>query len=325
MKQQKTILSGMRPTGKLHIGNYLGALKQFVELQKTNECYFFIADLHSLNEPFEPKIKRAQTIDLIKDYLAAGIDPKKATIFIQSHNPLHSELAIMLSNAIPASYLFRMTQYKEKSTDRSQENVNAGLLFYPVLMAADILLYQPDLIPVGNDQDQHVELARDTAKFFNKRFGKTFSKPSALHTETPRVMSLVNPDKKMSKSSGDAHCIYLDDTAEIINKKLSKAVTDTGDGKGAGAKNLLDLMKIFSSPETYKKFYSDQTKGTIKYSELKQQLALDITNYFSDFRQKKNSISDAEALKVAEQGNKKALKVAEKTIKLARENIGLLS
>ena len=171
---KETILSGIRPTGKLHIGNYLGALKNFVALQDKYECYFFIADLHSLNEPFDQKEKYRQIIDLAKDFLAAGLDPKKCTIFVQSRVPQHSELAIILSNVIPASFLFRMTQYKEKSTDRSKENVNAGLLYYPILMAADILMYKPTKIPVGDDQTQHVELARDAAKFFNQRFGETF-------------------------------------------------------------------------------------------------------------------------------------------------------
>jgi len=292
------ILSGTRPTGKLHIGNYLGSLANFVKLQNDYECYFFIADLHSLNEPFDPKIKYQQIINLTKDYLAAGLDPKKCTIFAQSHVPEHSELAIILSNIIPVSFLFRMTQYKEKSADRAQANVNAGLLYYPVLMAADILMYKSSKIPVGQDQTQHVELARDVAGFFNNKFGQTFPEPKPLYTEVPKVMSLLSPDKKMAKSLGDNHCIYIDDEPETIKQKLAKAVTDTGDGKGLGAKNLLDLIKIFSQEKVYNKFLADSKKGDLKYSELKEQLAKDIANYFSDFRKKKKQISEKKVKKV---------------------------
>ncbi|MFA6410597.1 MAG: tryptophan--tRNA ligase [Candidatus Buchananbacteria bacterium] len=322
-KEKEIILSGIRPTGKLHIGNYLGSLKNFIALQNQHECYFFIADLHSLNEPFDPKTKYEQIIDLAKDYLACGLDPKKCTIFVQSHVPEHSELAIILSNTIPVSFLFRMTQFKEKSDDRAEKNVNAGLLYYPVLMAADILAYKANLIPVGQDQTQHVELARDAAGFFNNKYGQFFPEPKPLYTEVPKVMSLLLPDKKMSKSLGDSHCIYIDDEPEIIQKKLAKAVTDTGDGKSLGAKNLLDLAKIFCQPKIYSKLSSDSQKGSLKYSELKQQLALDITNYFSEFRQKKKKISTNDVEKILATGAKKASTVAQKTLTEVQKKIGI--
>lgn len=321
--KKETILSGTRPTGKLHIGNYLGSLKNFVNLQNDYECYFFIADLHSLNEPFDPKTKYQQIINLARDYLAAGLNPKKCTIFAQSYMPEHSELAIILSNVIPVSFLFRMTQFKEKSEDRAKENVNSGLLYYPVLMAADILMYKANKIPVGQDQTQHVEFARDVAGFFNKKFGYTFPEPKPLYTETPKIMSLLAPDKKMSKSLGDNHCLYLDDEPQIIKQKLAKAVTDTGDGKSLGAKNLLDLVKIFSQKEVYNKFQAKSQSGNLKYSELKQILAQNIADYFSDFRKRKKTVSEKEIKKVLEDGAKKARKVAGATMDEVRKKIGI--
>ena len=319
-----TILSGIRPTGKIHIGNYLGSLSNFLKLQDNYDCYFFIADLHSLNEHFDPAEKQKQIIDLTKDYLAAGLDPKKCTIFAQSHMPQHSELAIILQNVIPASYLFRMTQYKDKSGDRENDKVNAGLLFYPILMAADILMYKSTKIPVGQDQTQHVELSRDAAGFFNNKFGQTFPEPQPLFTETPKVMSLLLPEKKMSKSLGNSHCIYIDDEPEIIKAKLAKAVTDTGDGKSQGAKNLLDLIKIFSKKSIYEQMLSAQQNHELKYSELKNQLAQDISDYFAAFRERKKKITDAKAKKILADGAKKATKTADKTLKEVKEKIGLI-
>lgn len=320
---KETILSGIRPTGKLHIGNYLGSLSNFVKLQKDFDCYFFIADLHSLNEHFEAKDKYRQILDLTRDYLAAGLDPKKCVIFAQSRLPEHSELAIILQNVVPVSFLYRMTQFKEKSADRANEKVNAGLLFYPILMAADILAYKAAKVPVGADQTQHVELARDIAGFFNNRFGQTFPEPKPLFTETPKIMSLLEPEKKMSKTLGDNHCLYLDDEPEIIRQKLAKAVTDTGGGKSRGAKNLLDLIKIFSKKDVYQKFLADSQKGNLKYSELKQKLAEDIIEYFAGFREKKKKISDQAAEKVLLAGGKKAKLAAAKTLAEARKKIGL--
>ena len=320
---KETILSGIRPTGKLHLGNYLGSLSNFVKLQKDFDGYFFIADLHSLNEPFEAKEKYRQILDLTKDYLAAGLDPKKCVIFAQSHLPEHSELAIILQNVVPVSFLYRMTQFKEKSTDRANEKVNAGLLFYPILMAADILAYKAAKVPVGADQTQHVELARDIAGFFNNRFGRTFPEPKPLFTETPKIMSLLEQEKKMAKTLGENHCLYLDDEPEVIRQKIAKAQTDTGGGQSQGAKNLLDLVKIFSAENVYQKFLADSQKNRLKYSELKQKLAEDIIEYFAGFRQKKKKISDAAAEKILAAGAKKAKIVAAKTLAEVRKKIGL--
>lgn len=319
---KETILSGIQPTGKLHIGNYLGALKNFVELQNKYECYFFIADYHSITESYDPKIKQQQIIDLAKDFLAAGLDPKKCTIFVQSHLSEHTELSWILSTVTPISYLERMTQYKDKAS-RQQQNINTGLFTYPILQAADILIYKADAVPVGKDQDQHVELTRQIAKFFNNKFGKTFTEPKTLHTDVPKVMSLLEPNKKMSKSLGDNHCIYLDDEPAVIKKKISKAVTDTGDGSGQGAQNLLELIKLFSDNKIYNKFQQNSQSGNLKYSELKAQLAEDVANYFADFRNKKSKLKDSEVKKIFEKGSKDAQKIAEKTMEEVRRKIGI--
>ncbi len=319
---KEIILSGIQPTGKLHIGNYLGALKNFVELQNKYESYFFIADYHSITENYDPKIKQQQIINLTKDYLAAGLNPKKCTIFVQSYIPEHFELAWIFNCITPIAYMERMTQYKDKSA-RQKENINMGLFDYPVLQAADILIYKANAVSVGQDQDQHVELTRQIAKFFNNRFGQTFLEPKTIHTEAPKIMSLLMPDKKMSKSLGNNHCIYIDDEPEIIKQKIAKAVTDTGDGKSLGAKNLLDLIKIFSDEKIYNKFITESKSGNLKYSELKQKLAEDISNYFANFRKKKSKITDNEVEKILTDGAERAGKVAKNTLDEVRRKIGI--
>ena len=316
------ILSGIQPTGKLHIGNYLGALKNFVDLQNQHECYFFIADYHSITENYDPKIKQQQILELATDYLAAGLNPKKCTIFVQSHIPEHLELAWIFNCLTPIAYLERMTQYKDKAA-RQKENINMGLFDYPVLQAADILIYHATAVPVGQDQDQHVELTRQIARFFNNRFGQTFAEPKTLHTPAPKIMSLLAPEKKMAKSLGDNHCIYLNDGPEVIKQKIAKAVTDMGDGKGLGAQNLLDLVEIFGPNDVYRRFLNDSQQGSLKYSELKQELAANIADYFADFRAKKLKITEKEVKKVLEQGAKKAQKVALATMAEVRTKIGI--
>jgi len=319
---KEIILSGIQPSGKLHIGNYLGSLRNFVELQKKHECYFFIADYHSISEDYDPKTKQSQVIELTKDYLAAGLDPKKCTIFVQSHLPQHTELTWIFNCVTPISYLERMTQYKDKAS-RQKHNVNMGLFDYPVLQAADILMYKATAVPVGVDQDQHVELTRQIARFFNNCFGDTFAEPKTMHTDTPKVMSLLEPEKKMSKSLGNNHCIYIDDEPDVIKSKLTKAVTDTGDGKGVGAQNLLDLVAIFSGKNVHDKFVSDSKSGNLKYSELKQKLADDIAEYFADFRKQKKKITVSDAKKVLADGAKRAGKIASQTLGEVRKKIGI--
>jgi tryptophanyl-tRNA synthetase len=321
---KKVIVSGIQPTGRLHLGNYLGALKNFVKLQNEYQCYFFVADYHSITENYEPKEKPNQILSLAADFLAAGLDPKICTIFVQSDIPEHTELSWIFNCITPVSYLQRMTQYKEKALQQ-KENVNVGLFNYPVLQAADILIYKANLVPVGKDQDQHVELTRQIARFFNNRFGKTFAEPKSLHTETPKIMSICNPTKKMAKSLGDNHCLYIDDEPKTIAKKIAKAPTDIGDAKSPGAQNLLALAKVFSKPTIYQRFVADSKKKSLKYAELKKILATDIANYFADFRKKKKELlKNPNQIKgILTAGAKDASMVAKKTMEEVREKIGI--
>lgn len=223
-KTNQRVFSAIQPTGELHIGNYLGALKNFVELQNRYECFFFIADYHSIMENYDPKEKPKQILALAMDFLAAGLNPQKCVIAVQSQIPEHTELAWIFNTITPIGLLERMTQYKDKAA-RQKQNVNVGLFDYPVLQAADILIYKAGLVPVGQDQVQHLELARNIARLFNNKFGETFPEPKALLTQTPKIMSLTDPTKKMSKSLGPKSYIGINDLPEIIREKLKKAVT----------------------------------------------------------------------------------------------------
>src|SRR3989339_1183733 len=219
------ILSGVQPTGSIHIGNYLGATKQWIELQKNNECVFFIADLHSLTTTHNSADLQKNILEVAVAHLAAGIDPQKSVFFIQSKIKEHTELCWLLNTVCPIGDLQRMTQYKEKAR-QFKKDINAGLLNYPILQAADILLYKTEAVPVGKDQVQHIELARTIAKKFNQKFGEFFKEPKEILTTAKRIMSLTSPDKKMSKSLGEKNYIALSDTPEIIKKKIQSATTD---------------------------------------------------------------------------------------------------
>ena len=222
------IFSGIRPTGNIHLGNYLGAVKQWIELQETDECVFCIVDLHAIVTPYDPKELQQHIIDAASIYLAAGINPDKSIIFVQSAVKEHAELAWLLETITPMGELNRMTQYKEKSKQH-KDYVNAGLLKYPVLMAADILLYKSAGVPVGKDQEQHVELARTIARKFNQKFGQVFPEPETILPKAgAKIMSLTDPKKKMSKSDEPKSYISLFDSPETITKKIMSASTDSG-------------------------------------------------------------------------------------------------
>ena len=221
------IFSGIQPTGQLHIGNYLGAIKQWIDLQSENECVFCVVDWHALTAPYDTKKLQELILEKIIIYLAAGVNPEKSIIFVQSQVKEHAELCWLLNTVTPIGDLNRMTQYKEKSK-KFQKNVSAGLLNYPILMASDILLYQTDTVPVGKDQEQHVELARTIARKFNQRFGETFQVPQTkLPKFGAKIMSLTDPKKKMSKSDSSESYIALFDEPQQIKKKIMSAVTDT--------------------------------------------------------------------------------------------------
>jgi tryptophanyl-tRNA synthetase len=321
------LVSGMQPTGRLHIGNYLGALKNFVELQNSGkyQCYFFLADLHALTEGPEPKTLAANILNLAADYLAAGLDPKKSVIYQQSQISAHSELAWVLNTVTPMGELERMTQYKDKAA-RQAANVNAGLFTYPVLMAADIVLYNAKFIPVGEDQLQHLELARTVARRFNARFGETFVEPKGLLTQTPRVMSLKDPHKKMSKSDPDS-CLFIDDSPEDIRKKLARAVTDSDgailyDPKGKpGLSNLLEIYGAFTDKDPHA--VAIEFEGR-QYSDLKGALAELISAHFAKFRAAKAKLlaKPAAIRKILATGSKKAGAVATKKMAEVKKKVG---
>ncbi|MDO8575011.1 MAG: tryptophan--tRNA ligase [bacterium] len=325
------IVSGIQPSGELHIGNYLGAIKNWLKLQADteNECFFFIADYHSITEAYNPKEKFGEILDLAIDLLALGLDPKKSVIFQQSQILYHTELAWIFNTITPIGELSRMTQFKEKGA-LQKENINAGLFDYPVLMAADILIYKSDAVPVGEDQIQHLELTRDLARRFNAKFGKTFPEPKSLLTETPRIMNLTDPTKKMSKSHGEKSYIALKDSPEKIMSKIKSAVSDVGGGENKGGNNLLSIFKAFAEKKSekseYEKFKKDHDIGELKYAEFKPRLAELIADSFSQYRKKHIELSKNPdyVKKVLEEGALKASIIAEKTLKEVKEKIGLL-
>ncbi len=319
-----TLFSGMQPTGSLHIGNYLGALQQWVPLQHEHTSFFCIVDYHALTIPYEPKELAQRTHALALDWLAAGIDPEQATIFIQSHVPEHTELAWIFNTITPLGELERMTQFKDKS-QQHKKNVNAGLFTYPILQAADILLYKGSVVPVGEDQVQHIELTRDIAKKFNKTFGKTFPETKPQLTKTARIMSLADPTKKMSKSLGDKHYIALTDDEKTIRKKVGSAVTDTGSGaQSPGVQNLFSILEALD-PEVVVGFKAEQKKGTLKYKDLKEVVSNTIVSHLTPFQERRTEL-EAQPEKVADiliAGAEKARERAQETIQEVREKIGI--
>jgi len=322
------VFSGVRPSGELHIGNYLGAIKQWVELQEKEDCVFCIVDLHAITTPYEPEELQKNIFELAVAYLAGGINPEKCIFFIQSHVKEHSELAWLLSTITPIGELQRMTQYKEK-VKKHPKYVHAGLLNYPVLMATDILLYQTDLVPVGIDQKQHVELTRTIVKKFNKKFGKTFKVPKILLPKKgEKIMSLQSPKKKMSKSDGPKSYIGLFDEPSVIKNKVMIAVTDPGrkiaynPKKKPGISNLLTIYSLFSEKsikELEKKF---KGKG---YQSFKKSLAKVLIETLEPFRQKRKELLKREVYvkEILKQGAKRAQVLASSTMEEVRKNMGL--
>lgn len=388
--QKSVVLSGIQPSGRLHLGNYLGALKNFVELQNSGKYqgYFMIADLHSLTETYTPDEKRKQVFDLCASYLAAGLDGKKSTLFIQSRIPAHAELAWILNTITPMGELERMTQFKEKSglsilknaigantikikvvaplnndpilhtiessdfgnivipANANPEQIsaiildhiikqmekrgvsNVGLFDYPVLMAADILLYNAAVIPVGDDQDQHLELTRTLARKFNNRFGQTFIEPKALHTPVPRLMSLSDPARKMSKSEPTG-CLFLDDDEATTTKKIMSAVTDSGSEvkfdeiNKPGIANLLTIMSAMTGktiPQLETEFAGKQ------YGAFKAAVAESVNTALAPMRAKKAELmkNPKKVLSAFSDGSKKANKVATAKLTEVYKKMGLV-
>ncbi len=326
---KKTIVSGIQPTGNLHIGNYLGAIKNWVDLQNSGDytCFFFIADYHSLTGNQTAKERSAFTVQMAAELIAAGIDPKKSTLFVQSFVPEHTELAWIFNCVTPISELERMTQFKDKSA-RQHSNINTGLFAYPVLQSADILLYKGTHVPVGEDQVQHVELTRKIARWFNKKYKNIFPETEHILTQSARVMSLLAPDKKMSKSLGENHVVELDDAPKVIERKIKRAVTATSGGsKAPGVENLLSLFEAFGDMGRYKEFAAAEKKHEIRYGDLKKELALAIASTFETFRETKAELlTDPDHLAdILSEGSKRAQELADMTIQEVRKVTGIRS
>ena len=320
----KKVFSGIRPTGNIHIGNYLGAISQWIQLQEENDCIFSIVDWHAITTPYNESTLQDTILETASIYLACGIDPKKCILFIQSDVKQHAELTWLLGSITPLGELQRMTQFKDKSK-KHKEYVNAGLLNYPILMASDILLYDTNIVPVGKDQTQHVELTRNIAQKFNNKYGKTFTLPESLISKEGAIIySLQEIDKKMSKTGDPKGCIGIFDKPEEIKKKIMSAQTDSENEirfdltKKKGISNLLNIYSLFSK-KTIKEIENDfVNKG---YNDFKKSLAELLIDKLKTIQE--NKIPKEEIKKILNAGAKKAEARAEEKMKVVRKRMGL--
>ncbi len=323
---KKRIFSGAQPTGQLHIGNYLGALKNWAELQDDHESIFCIVNLHAITLPQDPASLRKATLDLARVYLAAGIDPAKSTIFIQSDVAEHAELAWTLSCIARMGELERMTQFKDKGKGNA-ERASVGLFTYPVLMASDILLYQTDLVPVGQDQKQHLELTRDLAERFNRDFGETFKVPDAYIPKAgASIKSLQDPEKKMSKSDENANgSIFLLDDPDTITKKIKRAVTDSGtditfDETRPAITNLLTIFQLLTGKTSEECVAHFAGKG---YGHFKTELAEVTVEFLKPFQDRVKNYDDDSLKTILSTGAEKARNIASETLKTVYDRMGI--
>lgn len=328
--QKDIVMSGIRPTGFLHLGNYFGAVKNYVRLQEQFECYFMVADLHSLTTHPDTKELKLNVNRVLAENIACGLDPEKVALYCQSHVFETSELYLYLTMLAYKGELEKTTTFKDKAR-LQPDNINAGLLTYPVLQAADIILHRATLVPVGKDQEQHLEMARTYVNRFNHRYGEIFPEPKAFNfgEELVKVPSLDGAGK-MSKSENQLATLYLSDSDELIRKKVMKAKTDSGPSEPGTAKpdyieNIFLLMNLVSDPEQVKKFQEDYDQCRIRYGDMKKQLAEDMVKFIAPIREKADAIrNDPAYLKeVMEKGAEKARKSAAKTMDLVREAMGL--
>ncbi|MEI7502120.1 MAG: tryptophan--tRNA ligase [Paludibacter sp.] len=326
----ETVVSGIRPTGNLHLGNYFGALRNFISMQNEHNCYFFIADYHSLTTHPTPGDLNGNVRQILVEYLAAGLDPEKATLYVQSDVPEVAELYLFLNMNAYIGELERCTSFKDKIRQHP-ENVNAGLLTYPTLMAADILIHRANKVPVGKDQEQHLEMTRTFGNRFNRLYNVDyFPEPQAFNfgLELVKIPGL-NGSGKMGKSEGEGNAIFFADEPEAIRKKVMKAVTDAGptepnQAKPEAIQNIFQLMKVVSTPETFTYFDEQYNTCNIRYGDMKKQLAQDMITFTAPFHERiKALLSDENYLtKVRKMGKEKAQENAAKTIREVREIIG---
>lgn len=328
-----TVVSGIRPTGNLHLGNYFGALRNFIKMQNENNCYFFIADYHSLTTHPTPADLHGNVKSVLVDYLAAGLDPEKATLYLQSDLPETAELYLFLNMNAYLGELERVTSFKDKARTQP-DNINAGLLTYPTLMAADIIIHKAHMVPVGKDQEQHLEMTRTFANRFNRLYNVEYFPEPVAYNFGEQLVKIPGLDgsTKMGKSEGEGNAIFLNDDPAAIRKKIMKAVTDSGptepnQPKAQAIENIFALMRALSKLETLAFFEEEYNECRIRYGDMKKQLAEDAIAFTEPFREKIREIaSDDEYLrKVVKMGRDKAHESASKTIREVREIIGFKS
>lgn len=328
MTDKKRVYSGIRATGRLHLGNYLGAVKGMLAVQDAYDCIFSVVDLHAITTPYDSKTLQQNIREVVLDFLAAGLDPEKCLIEVQSKVPQHTELAYLLGTVYPVARLEDLPTYKDKKA-QYPKYVNMGLLYYPVLMAADVLLYKGELVPVGIDQEPHLEVMREIARKFNSMFGQTFPEPQRFKTEGEYVPSIAGTGK-MSKSVEGSY-INLTDDLETIQQKLAKAPTDSGTEGGEVLKegsvaNLFTLLKLFAENETYDRFARDYREGNIRYSEMKNVLAEVIYKELEPIQAKRREFENNPALvdRILEESAAKCRERAEETMVEVKIKMGLL-
>jgi tryptophanyl-tRNA synthetase len=329
MENKGIVMSGIRPTGFLHLGNYFGALRNYVRMQEDYECYFMIADFHSLTTHPDTKELKANVKHVLSEYIACGLDPDKSALYCQSHVYQTPELYLHFNMLAYVGELEKTTTFKEKIRQQPN-NVNAGLLTYPVLQAADILLHRAKLVPVGKDQQQHLEMARNFANRFNHRYGEVFPEPEAFNYGDGLIkVPALDGTGKMSKSENQNATVYLSDADELIRKKIMKAKTDSGPTEPNAVKpeyieNVFQLMRLVSSEETLVKFEKDYNNCSIRYGDMKKQLGEDMVKFIKPIREKTEAIRNDEKYlrEVMEKGAAKAGKSAGATMQIVREAVG---
>ena len=334
MSNSNQVLSCIQPTGHLHIGNYFGAVRNWVEIQDSYDCLYGIVDYHAMTMPYDVKKLRNNTWELVINMVAVGIKPEN--IFIQSLIPEHAELGWIFNCFCSVGRLTNMSQFKDKSqsTDTKGNFISAGLLDYPVLQAADILIYNADYVPVGKDQDQHLELSREIAARFNHSVGKEyFVMPEPLYTETPKIRSTADPTRKMSKSAGDKHYINVFEEESRIRKQIRSAVTDSGEASegemSPGVANLFEILSACHAHTTYGSLMDDYKADNLKYGDLKEGVAEELIKLLSPFKEAKAALSEKEAKKELKyqikQSSAEIRKKAQKTVSEVKELVGLMN
>ncbi len=327
----ETVVSGIRSTGNLHLGNYFGAVKNFIRMQEEQKCYFFIADYHSLTTHPDPQMLRRNVRQVLAEYLACGIDPDKATIYLQSDIPETAELYLLLNMHAYKGELERATTFKDKAK-KQPDNINAGLLTYPVLMAADILIHKASKVPVGKDQEQHLEMTRQFGNRFNRMYNVDYFPEPVAYNFGEQLVKIPGLDGsgKMGKSEAEGNAIFLADAPDVLKKKVMRAMTDSGptepnSDKPESIKNLFALMNVVSEKETVQFFEDTYANCTVRYGDLKKQLAEDIEKFVAPLRERIETITSDEKYlnKIMDMGKEKAHASSSATVKEVREIMGI--